>query len=82
MSISDACGLRRIYFYAGRGVAQAVWDRPAMELKVAPDLGFPFVEIDYEPAAKCFQVRRKERGELVEMTAAERKACSEFLDKL
>ena len=82
MSISDAMNLRRIYFYAGRGIAQNVWDRPAVELKTPPDLGFPFVDVDYEPSLQCYQVRPTAADKIRDMTADERKACSAYLAKL
>ncbi len=78
----DACGLRRIYFYRGHGVAQSRWDGPIVHLEAAPDLGFPFVELDFEPSLQVFQVRPTNQDSLRDMVAQERAACVEYLDGL
>ncbi len=82
MSICEAMNLRRIYWYSGHGVAQSVWDKPAVHLEVPPDLGFKFVEIDYEPALQVFQVRPTITEQVRDMTPHERTACAEYLRKL
>jgi hypothetical protein len=81
MSIVDSTGLKRIYWYAGHGIAQFHWDAPALELKAPPDLGFPFVELDYESGI-CAQVRQTPANATREMTAFEITACQEYLRRL
>lgn len=81
MSIVDSTGLKRIYWYAGHGIAQFNRNSPALQLKVPPDLGFPFAEIDYEPGI-CAQIRPKPTEPTREMTGDEISACDKFLTRL
>jgi hypothetical protein len=81
MSIADSMGLRRIYWYAGHGIAQNHWDQPAMELTAPPELGFPFYELDFEVGI-CAEIRQTAGDKRREMYPAEITACNEWLRRL
>jgi hypothetical protein len=81
MSIVDSTGLQRIYWYAGRGIAQFKWDAPAIELKAPPDLGFTFSELDYESGI-CAQIRPSPKEPTRDMQPHEMTACQEYLRRL
>jgi hypothetical protein len=81
MSIIDSLSMPRLYFYRGHGVAQYAFDKPAIELKVPPDLGFAFVEIDYERGI-CAQLRATAHDQIRDMTQAESDACLAYLKAL
>lgn len=81
VSITESCCMPRLYFYRGRGVAQYAFDKPAVELTTAPDLGFAFVEVDFEPLV-CRQLRPSASEPVRDMTPTEIAACLAYLKAL
>jgi hypothetical protein len=79
MSIADSCGIPRLRWYAGRGVAQGAMS--LMTLSAPPHLGFQFVELDYQRGI-CGQLRENNHSAPRELFTQEIEAVERWLRAL